>query len=94
MFGLFKKQLPDKDPKDYTKTPSSTGWQLDSHFCNKCLKSTGHSEFMSGVCNGCGGFETQWSKGRSYRQIIQNGKWVYQIRYEKGNEEIRDGWYI
>jgi hypothetical protein len=82
-----------KDPKDYMKTSLSTTWEADDRYCEKCDKSTSHSEFMSDICNSCGSFNTQIRFGRSYRKIKIDGKWKYQIRYKTGREEIRDGWY-
>ena len=39
--GLFDK-LPDKHPKDYTLTKSSTKWEMDAYHCSncQCLNST------------------------------------------------------
>ena len=82
-----------KDPKDYTKDELSTNWEGDKTHCSACKKSTGHNEYMSDICDGCGGFNTQVRFGRSYRKIYIDGKWMYQIRYKNGNEEIRDKWY-
>ena len=96
MFGLFKKYsipIKEKDPKDFTLTESSTGWDLDRHYCRQCLKSTCHSEYMSDVCNGCGGFNTQDGRGRSFRKIFYQGVWQYQIKYKEGKEEIIKEWY-
>lgn len=82
-----------KDPKDYTKDKLSTGWESDNTYCNVCMKSTGHNEFMSDICNSCGNFNTQIRFGRSYRKIYIDGAWKYQVRYKNGTEEIREGWY-
>ncbi len=107
LFGAKKPKLSDdipkplkepqaprsKDPKDYTECNLSTGWKSDEHYCNECMKSTGHNEYMADICNGCGSFNTQVWYGRSYRKIYYVGKWKYQIRYKDGREEIRNEWY-
>ncbi|AGO47464.1 hypothetical protein Phi19:3_gp060 [Cellulophaga phage phi19:3] len=82
-----------KDPSDYKKCSLSSEWYSDNHYCTKCKKSTGHNEYMSDICNGCGSFDTQKRFGRSYRKIMIEGKWKYQVRYKNGNEEIIDKWY-
>jgi len=88
-----KPKLPDHDPKDYRKSDSSTDWSFDAHYCNDCRCSTGHQEFMSDVCRSCGGFKTQFNSGRSWRRIVQNGKWVFQVKYQDGTEEIIKEWF-
>ena len=90
--------LPDKDPNDYTLTKSSTSW-LTEKYCPKCKATIGHDEWMSEICNNCGTiysglFSEIRSSKRVYRQIIQDGKWVYQYKYpgkydELDNFEIR-----
>lgn len=82
-----------KDPKDYKEDKLSTGWKSDNIYCSACMKSTGHNEFMSDICNGCGNFNTQIRFGRSYRKIYIDGEWKYQVRYRSGTEEIRKEWY-
>jgi len=82
-----------KDPNDYKKCSLSTEWKSDDTHCTKCKKSTGHNEYMSDICNGCGSFNTQVRFGRSYRKIKVDGKWKYQVRYRNGDEEIIDKWY-
>lgn len=99
LFGASKPTLNkpivsgSKDPKDYTKTDLSTTWKADHVYCDVCMKSTGHNEFMSGICNNCGNFNTQIRYGRSYRKIYIDGAWKYQVRYKNGTEEIREKWY-
>lgn len=94
MFGIFKKKiqegkaLPNKDPNDYTLTESSTPWKADSSFCRVCKKTTSHSEFMSGVCNGCGSFNDQPLYRRSHRKLYIDGKWKVQYKYKNGDMEI------
>lgn len=83
----------DKDPKDYTKSKLSTEWQTEDYYCYHCKKSTGHSEYMSDICNSCGSFSTQVRFGRVYRKIYLNGKWRFQVRYKDDREEIIDNWY-
>jgi hypothetical protein len=91
---LFKRSLDSKDPKDYTKCRLSTNWHSDDHYCSACRRSTGHNEYMSDICNGCGSFKTQELYGRSYRQIYIDGKWKYQIKYKNGaDDEIIEKWY-
>jgi len=91
---LFEKSLVSKDPKDYTKCKLSTGWESDRIYCSACKKSTGHNEYMSDICNGCGSFNTQIRFGRSYRKIYIDGKWKFQIKYKNSeNDEIREEWY-
>ena len=90
---FFGKKKQSKDPKDYTKCKLSTEWVGDHHYCKVCLKSTGSNEYLSDICNGCGGFNTQVSYGRSFRKIYIDGEWKYQIRYKDGREEIRKDWY-
>lgn len=101
MFNCFKKRIvtpiskveviPDKDPNDFTLTASSTRWRTET-YCPKCKSATEHSEKMANICNDCGAvfqcpvyLSTYW---RSFRQIIQDGKWVYQYKYPKDEMEI------
>lgn len=86
-------KLGDKDPKDYKKCKLSTEWKSDDLYCSRCKCSTGHNEFMSDICNSCGGFDTQVRYGRTFRKIHTGGKWVYQVKYKRGHEEIIDKWY-
>ncbi len=88
-FKIFtiKSKLENKDPNDFTLTKSSTQWQTDT-YCTKCKHSTSHSEYMAGVCNNCGEFETQYLYGRSYRKIYIDGKWVTQFKYRGGGMDI------
>lgn len=85
--------ITSKDPKDYTKTELSTDWEADKHHCTACNKSTGHNEYMSDICSGCGKFNTQVRFQRSFRKIYIAGSWKYQVRYKDGTEEIRAKWY-
>jgi hypothetical protein len=86
-------KLENKDPADFTLTKSSTNWITDSHYCSNCKHSTSHREFMSGVCNSCGEFNTQVLYGRSYRKIYIDDKWKYQFKYHNGSIEIKDKFY-
>jgi hypothetical protein len=98
---LFRRQKTDttecskgsKDPSDYKKDDLSTEWHSENHYCTKCLKTTGHNEFMADICNGCGSFNTQERYQRVYRKIFIDGKWKYQVRYIDGKEEIIEKWY-
>jgi hypothetical protein len=90
-----EKSVPNgnKNPEDYTKDELSTNWKSDRNYCENCMKSTDHNEYMSDICNSCGSFNTQVHFGRSYRRIVIDGSWNYQIRYRDGKEEIRENWY-
>jgi len=82
-----------KDPSDYKKDDLSTVWRSDDRYCKKCKKSTSHNEFMSDICNSRGSFNTQIRFGRVYRKIYIDGKWMYQVKYRNGHEEIIHKWY-
>ncbi len=88
-----EKMIKEKDPKDYKKCNLSTEWEADDHHCKNCKCSTGHNEWMSDICNSCGSFDTQVRYDRSYRKIFYGGKWMYQVRYRDGKEEIIKNWY-
>ena len=91
MFEFFKrKPLEEKDPKDFTKTESSTNWNTIDISCNRCDKECYHTEFMSDICNNCGGINTVVRHQKVYRKIYYQGKWVYQIKYKKLGEFISD----
>lgn len=94
MFNWFKRKttkekivLPAKDPNDFTLTKSSTQWGYDHH-CSACLSSIGHREFMADVCNSCGSFGTRQYFGRSFRQIWDGEKWIWQYRYKENNQLV------
>lgn len=74
--------LPAKDPLDWSLTASSTGWTTDT-YCPQCHKTTCHAEKMSDICNGCGFLSHSCGlmKHRSYRQIWDGEKWVWQYKY-------------
>jgi len=94
MFNLFKKpDFESKDPNDLTLTKLSKPWIGDRRYCSICKKSTGHYEYMSGICNSCGSFESQVIYGRSYRKIKINGKWKVQYKYRNGDTEVVDKEY-
>lgn len=87
---FFKRtSLPDKDSNDYTLTKNSTEWSTDSHFCKRCESTTGHEEYMANICNNCGNMEIQ-GRYRAYRKIVQNGKWVYQYKYQNDTFKLTD----
>lgn len=83
-----KYDMRSKDPKDYTKSDLSTEWKSDNTYCSKCMKSTGHNEYMSDICNNCGSFNTQIRFGRSY----SNAKFLaFNLDFENIPEEVGAG---
>jgi hypothetical protein len=87
IINLFKPS-GSKDPNDYKKDSLSTDWESDDHYCSICKRSTKHNEYMSDICNGCGGFNTQVRYGRCFRKIYIDGKWRIQIKYRNGDNCI------
>lgn len=84
--------LPQKDPKDYTLTDSSTPWAIDEYHCDKCKESASFEEFMAHICESCGSAD-YWairSRERSRRKIWNGSKWVTQLRYRNGESVILD----
>jgi hypothetical protein len=94
MFRLFKnlssKNLPAKDPADFTLTDSSKRWESED-FCPHCLSTIGHDEFMSGICNSCGEQDGKYDvfPNRAVREIWNGEKWVFQYK-ERGNIRISE----
>ena len=99
IIGFFKcKKKPicpngNKDISDYREDGLSTGWHPDDRHCEKCKKSTSHNEYMSDICNSCGGFNTQVRFGRAYRKVYIDGVWKYHVKYKSGHEEVINKWY-
>jgi hypothetical protein len=92
---LLKAKLPDKDPNDFRLTNNSTNWETED-YCPQCKATIGHREYMSDVCNTCGTVFDRYGiigRRRSYRQIVQNGRWVIQYKYNKNKIEIRKNRY-
>lgn len=93
MFEFFKRKplaLAEKDPKDFTKTASSTNWQTIRISCNVCDAERAHNDFMSDICGNCGSMYSIERYFKIYRKIYLGGKWVYQIKYKTGKEFISD----
>jgi len=79
-----KEPMPPKDPMDWSLTPNSTQWEIDS-YCPQCKSRTGYSERMCGICNSCGySFVYLALSYRSYRKIWNGKKWVWQYKYGNG----------
>lgn len=77
-----------KDPMDWRLTPNSSEWTTEPHWCPTCKKALSHREFMSDVCNRCGGFfEILQLRPRSYRKIWNGEKWVWQYKTGNGPED-------
>jgi hypothetical protein len=92
---LTKKILPPKDPNDFTLTESSTGWRTTDINCPECFAACGHEEYMANVCNNCGYLGWLDRFERTYRQIWNGEKWIYQYKYRYKNNtrnytELRD----
>ncbi len=92
MFSFFKKKkqpLTPKDPTDFTLTDNSTEWDTD-YFCPHCKNTVSLREEMAKVCNSCGGFVNWMSdyKLRSFRQIWNGSKWVWQYKYGNERDQI------
>jgi hypothetical protein len=70
------------DPEDLKDGPSATIWKANT-YCPICAKEPTYDEKMTDICLGCGShtklFEADF---RSYRQIFNGEKWIYQIRYK------------
>lgn len=70
--------LPAKDPNDWSLTKSSTPWAYHK-FCEICDAEVGHEEYMTSICNRCGGYGKLYR--RSYRKIFNGEKWVWQYKF-------------
>jgi hypothetical protein len=86
MWPFKRKPLPAKDPLDFTLTPSSTRWYTH-HYCELCKAWTDHDEWMSQICNSCGGHGDMRGY-RSSRKIWNGERWVQQFRYHNGSIEL------
>lgn len=83
---------PDKDPKDYTLSPSSTPWEKQD-YCPHCQSPVGHNEWLARICESCGSVvfsPGDWSRG-AHRMIVRGGCWVKQRRIENIDYLIKDG---
>lgn len=77
---LFPKPpLPPKDPMDWKLTNNSKPWQTGT-YCPQCKGFTEHADIVSDICHHCGSFGDM-SRRRSYRQIWDGSRWIYQIKY-------------
>lgn len=81
------KDLPAKDPKDLSLTPSSTPWENQRYWCKSCKTSRSHQEAMSDTCNGCGSYYKIDTYGCNIRKIWNGEKWVTQY-----NERSNKSW--
>lgn len=81
--------LPDKDLTDYTLNKSSTPWIKD-YYCKECKATATLDEMRSDICNDCGLIRDNFTSGRTMRQVVKDGKWVWQYRYEDGTTEITE----
>ena len=84
-----KNHLPNKDPKDLTKSASSTDWEID-YFCPKCKNSVSLKICLAHICPHCGSqykLSTYFST-RSKRQIYVDGSWLWQLQYADGTTEV------
>lgn len=97
MFGFIKKlfgikiqpkePLPPKDPMDWSLTPSSTDWNVES-YCPNCESKTKHEDLMSSICSACGYFDQYLIfKKRVTRKIWNGTKWVVQRKYGNGPKD-------
>jgi len=81
------KNLPAKDPKDLSLTPSSTPWQNQRYWCKSCKTNRSHQENMADTCNGCGSYYKIDTYGCNIRKIWNGKKWVTQY-----NERSNKSW--
>jgi len=75
--------LEPKDPMDWTLTLNSRAWQIDN-YCPTCKARVGRDERMASICNKCGSYE-RWlliQECRSFRQIWNGEKWVWQYKFQ------------
>lgn len=83
--------LPNKDPKDYTLTESSTAWERRRRiWCTACNTEATHKEFGVHICNTCGAVNSIESEHVNQRKIYIDGKWLRQIRLRNGEEIIEE----
>lgn len=89
-FFSLKDTVSPKDPMDWTLTPSSKEWHTDQ-YCPQCKEPTSHRERMADICNNCGHHGDMRSY-RSYREIWNGKKWVWQVKYGNGTNgyEIKE----
>jgi len=81
----IKINMPAKDPMDWRLTKNSKKWDVE-YYCSLCKSATGHEEFMSYICNSCGGHGNTRER-RSYRSIWDGSKWVTQEKYGNGEDD-------
>lgn len=80
----------DKDLNDLTETPNCGPWNVTRYHCQDCDKTLDYDGFMQGFCKFCGTFGHKGLNDRSWRKVLHEGQWKFQLRYKNGHSKIVD----